>query len=180
MGKQALNSHVKSKNHVRAVQATNRSLPVTSFFSSSTSCSDTRSAGQEQGLASTLAPEPPAPGVDKNQHSANATSSDVIERARSGNISTFFTSDEAVLRAEILWTIHTVASHVSFRAAASGVEMLKLMFPESSTAQKMQTGRQKLNYLAVFGLRHFFDKQLRGELRASKSPFVISFDESLN
>ena len=80
--------------------------------------------------------------------------------------------------AEILWTLHTVAKHHSYKSQEENNELFTTMFKDSAIAGQYKCGETKTRYLTTFGLAPFFKQQLSDELQ--KSEFTLMFDESLN
>lgn len=90
-----------------------------------------------------------------------------------------FLTKENVTKAEILWSLFSVTTHMSLRSAGSAVSLFKKMFADDEVAQKMQLQKTKISYIIVHGLGHYFENQLRTRLKKCKH-VVIGFDESLN
>ncbi|KAG1651529.1 Structural maintenance of chromosomes flexible hinge domain-containing protein 1 [Nymphon striatum] len=93
-----------------------------------------------------------------------------------GSVKSFLIKDD-VLRAEILWTLKAVTSHMSFSSSKNMSELLPKMFPDSEIAKQFQCGERKMAYVCVYGLAEFFKKLLNESI---KGQFVVLFDESLN
>ena len=84
-----------------------------------------------------------------------------------------------VLDAEIIWCLHMVKSHLSYRSCDPMPNIFKRMFKNSPVAQKFKMKKDKAKYMIVHGLYPAFKEKL--EARISSSPwFSVSFDESLN
>ena len=71
-----------------------------------------------------------------------------------------FTTNEIVMKAEILWSIKSVKAHFSFNASADIGDLFKKMFPDSEIASKFACGKTKMNYLLCFGIAPFFKEKL--------------------
>lgn len=84
-----------------------------------------------------------------------------------------------VTRAEIIWTLHTVMSHISINSSAASVKLFPIMFEDSKTAQKMALQKTKISYYITHGLSPFFQENLI-KLVQKCDFFVVGFDESLN
>jgi len=63
---------------------------------------------------------------------------------------------EESTKAEVLWCLRTVVSHISFRSAGECVTMMKLMFADSEIAESIQRQRTKVAYSIVHGIAPFF------------------------
>lgn len=84
-----------------------------------------------------------------------------------------------VTRAEILWTVHTVMTHMSINAAAESVKLFSTMFEDSKTACEMSLQKTKISYFITHGLGPFFQNKLTETIKKCDF-FVVGFDESLN
>ena len=80
----------------------------------------------------------------------------------------------AVLRAEILWVLHTISCHNSNEGIS---KVFSAMFPDSEIARGFSCGGEKTAYLTVFGLAEYFKRSL---LDSIKGDYCVLFDESLN
>lgn len=116
MGKQAISSHVKSKKHKIAISSKNESGSLKSIF------------------------EQPNQKTVSNQ----MTVSD--QKTLPDQTMQTFVTPNKVTEAEILWCLHCVTEHSSFRSNARTVSLFKLMFPDSNIAQKMSLQRTKIAY----------------------------------
>lgn len=94
------------------------------------------------------------------------------------NITQFFEKD-ATTKAEILWALQCVYSHLSMSAGGACIETMKLMFPDSNIASNIKLQRTKLTYTIVHGLAKHFLYELQDILKKVDC-FTIAFDESLN
>ncbi|GFO13486.1 queuine tRNA-ribosyltransferase-like protein [Plakobranchus ocellatus] len=59
-------------------------------------------------------------------------------------------SNNAVLRAEVIWTMRTISVHSSARSSDDVGNVFRDMFPDSKIAESFQCDRTKLGYLATF------------------------------
>ena len=82
-----------------------------------------------------------------------------------------------MLKAEIIWTLHTITAHTSFKSNEEVGKILQAMFPDSATAAKFTCGEKKTSYMCVFGLTEHFSRLLKGDVSGC---FSELFDESLN
>ena len=95
---------------------------------------------------------------------------------RPTTIQDFVTKDE-VLKAEILWALHVIESHQSYRSCQGIGTLFHRMFPDSGIASQFQCAEKKASYLNVFGLAPHFKALLKQKVNSS---YVLLFDESLN
>ncbi|XP_028296859.1 uncharacterized protein LOC114458643 [Gouania willdenowi] len=82
------------------------------------------------------------------------------------------------MKAEVLWTLNTIAKHQSYNGNEGISELFKSMFPDSDIATTFTCGSDKTAYIAKFGLAVHIKEELVSKV--NKSPFVLMFDESLN
>lgn len=85
---------------------------------------------------------------------------------------------EETVKAEIIWTLHTVQHHHSYKSNEGIQAVFKTMFPDSEIAKRFTCGEKKTAYLCCFGLAPHFKSLL--ESRVKQEQFVLCFDESLN
>ena len=90
-----------------------------------------------------------------------------------------FTSNEIVMKAEIMWSIKSVMAHFSFSASADIGDLFKKMFPDSEIASKFACGKTKMNCLLCFGITYFFKEKLLQKVKEAEC-VTTSFGESLN
>merc|ERR1711874_963533 len=110
--------------------------------------------------------------------STAATSSSVLPTELTGTLGTYLIKD-AVIRAEILWTLRFIINHQSYNSSKGSSALLKAMFTDSPTASKFSCARTKMAYITVFGLAPYFKQILENKLK--EVPYYsISFDESYN
>lgn len=93
-------------------------------------------------------------------------------------VSSYMLSQDA-MKAEIVWAINRIMCHSSLRGGEESSNLFPIMFPDSAIASKFQMKKDKLAYIATYGIGPFFQNRLAQEV--SLCPFYsISFDESLN
>jgi len=81
------------------------------------------------------------------------------------------------IKAEVLWTLHTVANYWSYTDNENIDELFQTMFPDSEVAKTLKCGKDKTAYIVRFGLADFIKRDL---ISKGKGPFVLMFDKSLN
>lgn len=150
MGDRALVSHMSSKKHGKLSTLMPLNQPIVGFFK------DASQPKQPSAQPSTSNTQPP---VNKAVNIDN------------------FVSREETLRSEILWTIHTVVQHNSYKSNDDISKLFPVMFPDSNIAKRFTCGERKTSYLAVFGISEYFKQDLLKEIR---SFYSVLFDESLN
>ena len=110
---------------------------------------------------------------------ANAESTNAISVNGTVNSVDCFATNMEHLKAEVIWTLHTVVTHSSFRSNEGISGLFSAMFPDSPVARKFTCGEDKTSNLTVHGLAPHFSTLLRDEVRNAES-YVLLFDESLN
>lgn len=86
---------------------------------------------------------------------------------------------EKVTKAEIIWCLHCVFKHTSFRSCADAVKIFPLMFEDSEIAKNMKMCNDKVGYNIVHGLAPYFEKIIRDMLQ-NADYLVVGFDEAFN
>jgi len=82
-------------------------------------------------------------------------------------------------KAEIIWSLHVISSHMSMSAGGKSIVAMKSMFEDSNTAKNISLQRTKLTYLINYGLARYFSLEL-DDLLVECDYYRIAFDESLN
>lgn len=93
-------------------------------------------------------------------------------------VSDIATNSMDVLKAELLWTLQTAATHSSYNSNSNIEDYFRTMFSDSAIAKLFSCGADKTAYLLRFGLAPYFLKQLINNIGTDS--FVLMFDESLN
>ena len=154
MGVTALNSHMKGAKHVENMRIRTGNN-IISFLSTGASTSSDQSSG-----TSTHSPSPArTDAVTKSLLDSYATKNDV-------------------LTAEILWTLQSIDSNMSYKSNEDLAYTFRTMFPDSSIAAKYSLGETKSMYLSCYGIAPYFKSLL--ERHVKEDSFVLLFDESLN
>ncbi|KAL7393201.1 hypothetical protein ABVT39_007828 [Epinephelus coioides] len=151
MGVKALDSHAKSTKHMKYVRGKEQTPSITAGFPP----------------ASHLAASAPAAPPATNTANVNVRV----------DLRTSFGSTP-MLKAEVLWTLHTIAKHQSYNGNEGISELFKCMFPNSDISSTFTCGADKMAYIAKFGLAIHIKDELVSKV--NKSLFVLMFDESLN
>lgn len=160
MGVKALESHARSAKHLQYVKDKDRTPSVISVFSS-------------QAQAASL----PVPSV------ANANAAQTVSGAVPSSTGTrvdLRTSlgSTPTMKAEVLWTLHTVAQHQSYNSNEGISGLFQCMFPDSNIASTFACSSDKTAYIAKFGLAVYIKDELVEKV--NQSPYVLMFDESLS
>ncbi|XP_060761026.1 uncharacterized protein LOC132870980 [Neoarius graeffei] len=159
MGVKALDSHAQSSKHMALLNDKRQTPSVSSVFRPAVDVS--------QLVPSQL------PSTAKDGQSVAAT---VVPSTRVDLRTTL--GSTPTMKAEVLWTLHTVAQHQSYNGNEGVSELFKLMFPDSDIAQSFRCGADKTAYIAKYGLAIHIKDELMSKI--NQSPFVLMFDESMN
>ena len=87
-----------------------------------------------------------------------------------------FSSEEQVLRAEVLQALQVVNSNYSFASSENDNERFKIMFPDSKIAQSYRQGKTKVRYNIQYGIAPHVKQMLIYDV--NNTPFTFKFDES--
>ncbi|XP_028293606.1 uncharacterized protein LOC114456189 isoform X2 [Gouania willdenowi] len=165
MGMKALESHAKSGKHINSIKAKEKTLSIDGVF--------------QPANVSQLTVNAPEAEDNVNQPAACASTAPPVTTETNGRVdlrTTFgFTP---TMKAEVLWTLNTIAKHQSYNGNEGISELFKSMFPDSDIATTFTCGSDKTAYIAKFGLAVHIKEELVSKV--NKSPFVLMFDESLN
>lgn len=107
---------------------------------------------------------------------AKTPSGDVESREKAQ--SSFQRADN-IIRAELIFLLGSIKSHMSARGSQSILSLLPSMFEDSPIAKEISLGRTKYAYYLCYGVAPYLEKNLVNELQGV-SEFVCMFDESLN
>lgn len=88
-----------------------------------------------------------------------------------------FISPPDIQKAEVLWVLHTVTRHNSFKANED-ILVFAAMFPDSQLAKSFTCGENKTAYVAKYGIASFIKKELSCSI--SEKPYGVMFGESMN
>ena len=137
MGKNALFSHMKCDTHKDNMAVRSRQSVGIKMFSAKQPCtSETKESVPEEVIAPASLQQP-------------------LQTATIAG----FTSDNSVLKAEIIWTMYTIVKHYSYNSNSDIGSIFQAMFP-CEVAAKFACGADKTSYLATFGLASHFKKLL--------------------
>ena len=142
MGKQALISHSKGKEHVKkmkyAIKMKQQQQQLKSFFVPKSKGTESTDTTWTEDLK---VADPPTGIALASASTTSATLTQYISR-------------DDILNAEVLWAINikTVMSHYSMNSSSNTGELFKMMFPDSQIAQKFSCGKTKCSYLITHGL----------------------------
>lgn len=160
----ALESHAKSSKHMNALNG-QKQTPFIACVFQPTNVSQ---------LAANMSEA--AAGANVSQLAASAADPPAMTATRV-DLRTAFGSTPT-MKAEVLWTLNTIAKHQSYNGNEGISELFKCMFPDSNIAKTFTCGPDKTAYIAKFGLAIHIKEELVSKV--NKSPFVLMFDESLN
>ena len=119
-----------------------------------------------------------APVSEKTQTIPIPTNDDTSSDATSQSAVTSFISPPDTQKAEVLWVLHTVTRHNSFKSNDDIRGVFAAMFPDSQLAKSFTCGEKKTAYVAKYGIASFIKKEL--SCSVSEKPYVVMFDESMN
>lgn len=176
MGLRAVRSHQQGKKHKLKEKSAVTSVPlqnIVSYMKNSVTCSASEYTSPEAVPSTSGLPQ----SVECINPVGNAEQCKVKE-LKLGSMDKYLYKDN-VIRAEIMWCLHSIATHKSLRSSEKDVKVFPIMFPDSEIVKGMQLGRDKMAYTILFGIAPYFKQCLMEELLDSDH-YVIGFDESLN
>ena len=119
----------------------------------------------------------------KHDPPSNLLLEKVLVKVRSQTVSTSgklpYVMADDVLDAEIVWCLHMVHSHLSYRSCDPIPPIFQRMFKTCPIAQQFHMKKDKAKYMIVYGLYPALKVKLQAQINAS-TWFSVSFDESLN
>jgi len=178
MGEKAVNSHANGKKHKRNVENL-RSSSIKIYGNLSSPAKPVHDSLSSK-------PVVPSPSLDVSSKSIPnmADVSTVTLHTQSSapkqprGLEALLQRDQ-VTKSEIIWCLHLVMSHGSYRSGGEAVHLFPTMFPDSQIASSMKLQRTKIGYVITFGLAPYFYRELNQSCTQSDY-IVIGFDESLN
>ena len=87
-------------------------------------------------------------------------------------------SDEQIMKAEILQAPKTVGSNFSFASANGDGDRFRQMFPDSNIAKGFSQNETKMMYVIKFGLSPYFKESLKNDFYSKA--FCFKFDETIS
>lgn len=100
-----------------------------------------------------------------------------ISKATGAKIPQVHFHAEDVLKAEILWCLQIAKPNFSLLSCEGITDTFQAMFA-GDIAKDMQLSRTKASYVLSDGLGPYFLRELVKDVSASKSPFVLHYDEA--
>jgi len=201
MGRQALNSHAAGAKHQKYLHCSTdvgkKQYSMTSFMchtaatgQPNVACSVsqtvvTSSAAAACTTGTTATPEAIAgPSTETCNRDETVACQNLYvpssdSRCSKGRNIVGFVSGDDVTKAETLWALKCVMSHYSYNSCSDMKDVLKLMFPDSSIANKISIGSTKMSYYITYGLGPFCHNELLKAVNGC-SEIVVCFDESMN
>ena len=140
MGSKALESHSKDKKHTENLRL--------------------HRTGRATGIENYT--------VRQSSTTAMQTSAPAAAPGSSGIPISSYLSNGDVTKAEILWTLHTIKSHNSYKSNENIDKLMRTMFPDSHISTKFTCGEKK-TYICCFGLAPYIQSQ---EVRETTKEFV--------
>ena len=175
---QSVISHKGSQAHDKAE---NEKLEIERFFKKHVKCSKTVNENNEEN----------AEHLSLQFQSSNDSTIDLTEESslklKTESTSTTYqqttidhgVSASEVVKAEIVWTLFTVARGFPNNSAKDIHSTFETMFPDSAIASSFQLGPDKLKHMTNWGIAPYVKEQLRNNIGKAED-VVVSFDESLN
>ena len=112
-----------------------------------------------------------APVSEKTQTIPIPTNDDTSSDATSQSAVTSFISPPDTQKAEVLWVLHTVTRHNSFKSNDDIRGVFAAMFPDSQLAKSFTCGEKNPAYVAKYGIASFIKKEL--SCSVSEKPYLI-------
>lgn len=213
MGKRALDSHAKSKKHMKqfGMKREDDIASIKMFFQAKpcSSAGAAQSTPSTSGTLTTLSfkfsdeghqnkklnteldddgpihdmhvPEPPPLNLVERDDGVNPMQVPPAPNAQQDTAPVLnkWLQSKETRKAEILWALKCVQSHLSFRSNDGVSELFQAMFWDSNIAKNYSCGRTKQSYLITFGIAPFFKDMLVDDIRKSDF-YTVIFDESFN
>jgi hypothetical protein len=137
MGESALKSHMKSDRHKKLKTASSGTMTATvQCFASGANVTNNTVESEPTTFEDSSVP------VHEDNRPTNP----------SVNIAQSF-SNADISKAETIWTLHTVATHASYKGNDKISDIFQKMFPDSEIAKKFSCGEKKTAYIALFGIK---------------------------
>jgi len=143
MGESAVRKHATGKKHVELVKLSKPALRLTDFVNCPTSAASVSSqfrprvSSVSSDTSSSSASSGSASGTSG---SSGAGSTDLgLGQGPRETMDRYVTTTQ-VLKAEILWALHSINSYKSFRSNMENQKLFKTMFPDSPTAAMFHCG----------------------------------------
>lgn len=161
-GKAALDSHNNGKKHGKNYEAKLKS-PIAKAFRSDSSSSEGQASSSSSPASSTVSSSSSSTSCSGSDHSSKLP---------------FDVTGEA-MDAEILWCLHMVETHQSYRSCDKLPKLFSRMFKHDPVVEKYQMKKDKIRYLIQYGIFPVFKENLVTNINLS-SWYSVSFDESYN
>jgi hypothetical protein len=182
MGRQAVVSHQHSQQHMKIAKATSTQPALHSVLPNpQTPLNVSTEAGVVHVVSLQSEPELQSATITTADDSAAIVpaAQPITNAAPKQKSLTGYAYNDAVTKSEILWALHVIAKHQSYRSCDNLKELFIAMFPDSSIAQKFTLGAAKIAYCVVYGLAPYFKSELT-DLVSECEFYVVCFDEALN
>lgn len=165
MGRQAIVSHFKSKQHQKkalAVKQTQSGI-LQQYINNSKTTATVNTSEVSDGSKTVI--------INNQDDKTSASTSKEVMKS--------FIRTENVIDAEILWCLNIVMKHKSLNSCKTDVPLMQRMFPDSEISKKMMLSPAKASYCILFGLSVYISEKLLADIRTCNK-FVVCFDEALN
>ena len=143
MGVKTLESHAKSNKHIHNMKVKDQTPSIAGVF---------QPANVSQ------------PAVVSELGSVNQPAAATAPPTARVDLRTAF-GCTPTMKAEVLWTLHTIAKHHSYNGNENILELFKCMFPDSDIAATITCGPDKTAYIAKFDLAVYIKEELLSKRR---------------
>lgn len=185
MGEAALTSHMEGKKHKERLEIRKNTCPLSAWAKTINKTGENRSSGTVSGSVNEVAHRSDESLVDGAAVEASAATTPRRELSgpnppsRPRNTMDNFVTRNDTLSAEVVWCLHVVSSHSSYKSSEGTGKLFHKMFPDSVIAKEFGCGESKCARLARWGIAPHFKKLLTSDVNHAEA-FVLLFDESLN
>ena len=159
----------------------NEKLEIERFFKKHVKCSKTGNEKNEEN-AEHLSPQLQSSNgstIDLTEESSSKLKTESTSTKYQQTTIDHGVSASEVVKAEIVWTLFSVARGFSDNSGKDIHSTFETMFPDSAIASSFQVGPDKFKYMTNWGIAPDVKEQLRNNIEKAKY-VVVSFDESLN
>ena len=189
MGRRAVTSHLKSATHTKRSQSGTGCYNISSLLTSKKTkqqdvASSTSLSSSADASTSQTPVEAPMTSSDVNTSSPSAYAASVLESGPvvkgTGSVGTAalshiskvdnFMVKNQVTDSEIVWALKILMNHLSFNSCKDLNETFRLIFLDSSIAQKFALSPAKVAYTIVHGIAPYFSGQLVSAIQ--ECPFL--------
>ena len=110
-------------------------------------------------------PVEPSPPPPPNVSSGPSLDSQPVAKVSKRSSLSSFLSNDAVTKAEVLWSLQIITKHQSYRSCDKLRELFQEMFSDSDIARSFTLSPTKATYVIVYGLAPYFRSALDDVLK---------------